>query len=293
MAADDVIMPSRQLEPGNQYEAYERPRPLPETGEPAQHESTEESRGRDGFEPRRVRREPDWSPVPAIPDHFHMNAKVRLRSRPIAAAPPQFSHQCPMQLLLLTNRLPPILKRSVAIEARGRSATADDRMLGASDLTKANMDWTTAYEAAMAAQILFVRKFGPSRANAQRRRSLSPCSRKLTASFRPTRAGPREPGAPAVLDSDRDRLRRRHGRWISRHLVLEPSGRHRASSPSIAELAGRHSMVLNEIADIATDVLNRCYRLSVSPGATRPHPRPSRRAIRPESCDEPARLSRA
>src|SRR5712671_3848569 len=96
-----------------------------------------------------------------------MNAKF-VSAAAIAAAPAVQPPNCADALIAATNRLLTDLERSVAIEARALR-TAMIASFGASDAEGA-WDWKTAYEACEAAQILFLRKFGP----AMRERAASP-----------------------------------------------------------------------------------------------------------------------
>ena len=98
-----------------------------------------------------------------------------------------------------------------ALDARTLRA-AMETAFGGSDAEGA-WDWKLAYDACEAAQVLFLRKFGP----AMRARAGSPAAflamlGKLAALLPvadPTLRG--IPGASAILDADRARLRRRHG----------------------------------------------------------------------------------
>src|SRR6266849_535423 len=156
------------------------------------------------------------------------------------------------------NRLLTDLERGVATDARALR-TAMIASFGASDAEGA-WDWKTAYEACEAAQILFLRKFGP----AMRERAASPSrilamltklaalvpshtrrseeSQALQQFSTPIGLGFVAGTAAAITPAD---------------LVLEPS----AGTGLLAihaELAGG-SLVLNEIADTRADLLDRLF----------------------------------
>ncbi len=135
--------------------------------------------------------------------------------------------RCAARLLL------PHLERG---QPNRRSAlrAAMERAFGGSDADGA-WDWKTAYDACEAATVLFLRKFGP----AMRARAASPAGTARHAgqgrgaaavADAPLRG---EPGASAVLDADRARLRRRHrGRDHAGRSRARALGRDRACSPS-------------------------------------------------------------
>src|SRR5712692_4811536 len=175
-----------------------------------------------------------------------------------AAAPSVQSSNCADALIGAANLLHADLQRGVAIDARALRA-AMIASFGAPDAEGA-WDWKTAYEACEAAQILFLRKFGP----AMRERAASPSrflamltklaallpshtrrseeSRALQQFSTPIGLGFVASTAAAITPAD---------------LVLEPS----AGTGLLAihaELAGG-SLVLNEIADTRADLLNRLF----------------------------------
>src|SRR5229473_7416816 len=180
----------------------------------------------------------------------------------IAAASPAASTvrpaSCADALMDAANRLMTDLERGVAIDARALR-TAMIASFGASDAEGA-WDWKTAYDTCEAAQILFLRKFGP----AMRERAASPSrflamltklaalvpshtrrseeSHALQQFSTPIGLGFVASAAAAITPAD---------------LVLEPS----AGTGLLAihaELAGG-SLVLNEIADTRADLLDRLF----------------------------------
>ena len=164
--------------------------------------------------------------------------------------------------LLLTH-----LERGVTIDARALR-TAMIASFGASD-AEGTWDWKTAYDACEAAQVLFLRKFGP----AMRERAASRCrflamltklaallpshtrrseeSQALQQFSTPIGLGFVASAAAAITPAD---------------VVLEPS----AGTGLLAihaELGGG-SLVLNEIAETRADLLVVCFPLSASSGST-------------------------
>jgi hypothetical protein len=90
-----------------------------------------------------------------------MNAKfVSAVAAASSAAPAVQPANCADALVVAANRLLTDLERGVAIDARVLRA-AMIASFGASDAEGA-WDWKNAYEACEAAQILFLRKFGPA-----------------------------------------------------------------------------------------------------------------------------------
>src|SRR5712671_4361056 len=182
-----------------------------------------------------------------------------------SAAPAVQPANCADALIDAANRLLTDLERGVATDARALR-TAMIASFGASDAEGA-WDWKTAYEACEAAQILFLRKFGP----AMRERAASPSrflamltklaglvpshtrrseeSQALQQFSTPIGLGFVASTAAAITPAD---------------LVLEPS----AGTGLLAihaELAGG-SLVLNEIAETRADLLDRLF---AGPGVTR------------------------
>src|SRR6266853_1652027 len=174
------------------------------------------------------------------------------------AAPTVRPANCADALISAANLLLTDLERGVAIDARVLRA-AMNPSFGASDAEGA-WDWKTAYEACEAAQVLFVRKFGPS----MRERAASPSrflamltklaalvpshtrrseeSQALQQFSTPIGLGFVAGTAAAITPAD---------------VVLEPS----AGTGLLAihaELAGG-SLVLNEIADTRADLLDRLF----------------------------------
>jgi predicted RNA methylase len=190
---------------------------------------------------------------------FSMNAKSVSAATTVAAPVAVSSVQASSGVdALAANLLLADLARGIAIDARALR-TAMIASFGASDAEGA-WNWKTAYEACEAAQILFLRKFGP----AMRERAVSP-SRNLAmlarlAALVPTHTRRSEESqalqqfstpialgfvastAAAITPAD---------------LVLEPS----AGTGLLAihaELAGG-KLVLNEIADIRAGLLDRLF----------------------------------
>ncbi len=190
-----------------------------------------------------------------------MNAKFVSAAAMAAVSPAAPSVQpanCADALIGAANLLLTDLERGVAIDARALRA-AMIASFGASDAEGA-WDWKTAYEACEAAQILFLRKFGP----AMRERAASPSrflamltklaallpshtrrseeSQALQQFSTPIGLGFVASAAAAITPAD---------------LVLEPS----AGTGLLAihaELAGG-SLVLNEIAGSRADLLDRLF----------------------------------
>src|SRR6266481_4427232 len=182
-----------------------------------------------------------------------------------AAAPTVGPANCADALIDAANRLLTDLERGVATDARALRA-AMIASFGASDAEGA-WDWKTAYEACEAAQILFLRKFGPAMCEraacpsrflamlaklaalvlSHTRRSEE--SQALQQFSTPIGLGFVASTATAITPAD---------------VVLEPS----AGTGLLAihaELAGG-SLVLNEIAETRADLLDRLF---AGPGVTR------------------------
>jgi predicted RNA methylase len=190
-----------------------------------------------------------------------MNSKFISAAAVVAASPAASTVRpasCADALIDAANRLLTDLERGVAIDARALR-TAMIASFGASDAEGA-WDWKTAYEACEAAQILFLRKFGP----AMRERAASPSrflamltklvalipshtrqseeSQALQQFSTPIGLGFVASTAAAITPAD---------------LVLEPS----AGTGLLAihaEFAGG-SLVLNEIAETRADLLDRLF----------------------------------
>src|SRR5260370_195793 len=196
-----------------------------------------------------------------------MNSKF-ISPAPLVAAPPPPSPvqpaSCADALIGAANLLLTDLERGVAIDARALRA-AMIASFGASDAEGA-WDWKTAYEACEAAQILFLRKFGP----AMRERAGSPSrflamltklatlvpshtrrsaeSRALQQFSTPIGLGFAACTAAAITPAD---------------LVLEPSSG--TGLPALhAELA-RARLVLNEIADTRAALRDRLFPAVIVP----------------------------
>src|SRR6266853_4949887 len=190
-----------------------------------------------------------------------MNSKFISAAAVVAASPAASTVQpasCADALIGTANLLLTDLERGVAIDARSLRA-AMIASFGASDAEGA-WDWKTAYEACEAAQILFLRKFGP----AMRERAASPSrflamltklaalvpshtrrseeSQALQQFSTPIGLGFVAGTAAAITPAD---------------AVLEPS----AGTGLLAihaELAGG-SLVLNEIAETRANLLDRLF----------------------------------
>src|SRR5713101_1980382 len=175
-----------------------------------------------------------------------------------SVAPAVQSSNAADALIAAANRLLTDLERSVAIDARALR-TAMIASFGASDAEGA-WDWKTAYEACEAAQILFLRKFGP----AMSERAASPSRflamlTKLTALL-PSHTRRSEESQALQQFSTPIALGFVAGTAAAitpADLVLEPS----AGTGLLAihaELAGGN-LVLNEIAETRADLLDRLF----------------------------------
>ena len=150
------------------------------------------------------------------------------------------------------------LEHGRAIDARALR-DGDEAAFGGSDAEGA-WDWKTAYEACEAAQILFLRKFGPAMRGAGGVACRVPRHARQARGAAADADAPlrREPGAPAILDADRARLRRRDAAAITpADLVLEPSAG-TGLLAILAELAGAR-LSLNELAETRADLLGPLF----------------------------------
>src|SRR5713101_4674880 len=175
-----------------------------------------------------------------------------------SVAPAVQSSNAADALIAAANLLLTDLERGVAIDARALR-TAMIASFGASDAEGA-WDWKSAYDACEAAQILFLRKFGP--AMRERAVSLSRFLAMLTklAALVPSHTRRSEESQALQQFSTPIGLGFVAGTAAAitpADLVLEPS----AGTGLLAihaELAGG-SLVLNEIADTRADLLNRLF----------------------------------
>src|SRR5713101_967596 len=187
-----------------------------------------------------------------------MNSKFISAAAVVAASPAASTVQpasCADALIGAANLLLTDLERGVAIDTR-TLRTAMIASFGASD-AEGGWDWKTAYEACEAAQILFLRKFGP----AMHKRAALP-SRFLAmltklAALLPSHTRRSEESQALQQFSTPIGLgfvASTAAAITSADLVLEPS----AGTGLLAihaELAGG-SLVLNEIADTRADLLD-------------------------------------